>query len=54
MDQENLINKTIEFVKNTLKNAEGGHDWWHIYRVWKLSKKISQNENVDTLVVECS
>ena len=29
-----LINNTIDFVKKTLKDAEGGHDWWHIYRVW--------------------
>lgn len=29
-----LINTTIDFVKTTLANAEGGHDWWHIYRVW--------------------
>jgi len=50
---ETLINNTIEFVKQTLANAEGGHDWWHIYRVWQLSKQIaSKEENVDLMIVE--
>lgn len=47
-----IINKTIEFVKKTLKDAEWGHDWFHIYRVWNNSKNIWENENVDMLVVE--
>lgn len=52
MDQWTLITKTVEFVKESLKNAEGGHDWWHIYRVWRLANKIAKNEKVDSLVVE--
>lgn len=52
MDTENIVNKTILFVKETLKNAEGGHDWWHIYRVWKTSKHIAKTENVNLLIVE--
>jgi len=44
--------KTIEFVKISLADAEGGHDWWHIYRVWKTASHIAQNENVDMFVVE--
>lgn len=52
MDQDQIIQKTIDYVKKELRDAEGGHDWWHIYRVWKLSKHIAQQENVDPLVVE--
>lgn len=52
MDQQQIIDKTVNFVKETLANAEGGHDWWHIYRVWKLSKHISKDENVDLFIVE--
>ncbi len=52
MDQETVIQKTIDFVKEVLSDAEGGHDWWHIYRVWKSSKHIAQNEDVDNFVVE--
>jgi len=52
MNQEILIQKTINFVKEVLAYAEGGHDWWHIYRVWKLSKHIAKNENVNMFIVE--
>ena len=52
MNQEVVIQKTIDFVKETLANAEGGHDWWHIYRVWKSAKHIAQKEDVDLFVVE--
>jgi len=46
------IEKTITYVKKKLANAEGGHDWWHIERVWKSAKKIAETENVNLLVVE--
>ena len=52
MDQETIIQKTADFVKEVLSDAEGGHDWWHIYRVWKLSKHIAKTENVDMFIVE--
>ena len=46
------IEKTITYVKQKLANAEGGHDWWHIERVWKSAKKIAETENVNLLVIE--
>ncbi len=46
------IQKTESFVKQTLQNAESGHDWWHILRVWNNAKLIAQTEKVDLLVVE--
>jgi len=52
MNNETLIEQTVIFVKQTLAGAEGGHDWWHIYRVWQLSKLIAKTENVSMLVVE--
>ncbi len=52
MDNPDLIDKTVSFVKSTLKNAEGGHDWWHIYRVWNNAKLIAKTEEADILVVE--
>ena len=52
MNKDVIIQKTIEYVKETLKDAEGGHDWWHIFRVWRLSKLIATKENVDVLIVE--
>lgn len=52
MDKQITIQKTIDFVKTSLSDAEGGHDWWHIYRVWKTARHIAQIENVDLFVVE--
>jgi uncharacterized protein len=49
---ENIINNTIQFVKQQLGNAEGGHDWFHIERVYKNSILIAKNENCDELVVK--
>ena len=47
-----IIDKTILFVKEQLKNAEGGHDWFHIERVYKNSLLISSNEICDLEVVQ--
>lgn len=47
-----LIEKTVEFVKEKLEGAEAGHDWFHIERVWKLSKKIAVTEHCNEEVVE--
>lgn len=52
MNQDQIISQTIDFVKQTLQNAEGGHDWWHIYRVWKSSKTLAEKEEVNLFVVE--
>jgi uncharacterized protein len=52
MNQETVIQKTIDFAKEVLSDAEGGHDWWHIFRVWKLSKHIAQTEKVNMFIVE--
>ena len=51
MNKEKIITATIAFVKKELKNAEGGHDWFHIARVFKNSILISKDEKVDVFVV---
>ncbi|MFV0541999.1 MAG: HD domain-containing protein [Aestuariibaculum sp.] len=51
MNKQEIINKTIVFVKETLKNAEGGHDWFHIERVYKNSLLIAKTEPANTFVV---
>jgi uncharacterized protein len=52
MDHAEIIAQTQSFVRNTLQNAEGGHDWWHIHRVWTNAKRIAQTEQADLLTVE--
>lgn len=52
MTNQNLINDTIAFVKKELENAEGGHDWFHIERVYKNAVLIANGENCDILIVQ--
>jgi len=47
-----LIDNTILFVKQKLSNAEGGHDWFHIERVYKNALQIAKKENCDLQVVK--
>ena len=51
MSQAEIIENTQNFVKQTLRNAEGGHDWFHIQRVLKNAQHIAINENVDNFIV---
>ena len=51
---KNHITLTINFVKEKLERAEAGHDWFHIERVWKLSKKIAEKEGGNLEVIELS
>lgn len=47
-----LIDKTILFVKQQLQNAEGGHDWFHIERVYKNALLIAENEVCNLEIVK--
>lgn len=46
-----LIEKTKDFARETLKNAEGGHDWFHTLRVYNNALHIANTEDVDEEVV---
>lgn len=52
MSNSDLINKTIAFVKEKLNDAEGGHDWFHIERVYKNALLIAKDTDCDLLVVQ--
>lgn len=47
----NQIDQTITYVKNALQNAESGHDWFHIERVYNTSLKIAEQEGEANLTV---
>lgn len=51
MKESEIVEKTIAFVKETLKEAEGGHDWFHIQRVYLNAEQIARGEDADFLVV---
>jgi uncharacterized protein len=47
-----VIDNTILFVKQKLENAEAGHDWFHIERVFKNALLIVQHEECDIDIVK--
>jgi uncharacterized protein len=52
MIHEEIITRTVDYVRSTLLHAEGGHDWHHINRVWNTAREIASHESCDILVVE--
>ncbi|MDX1543365.1 MAG: HD domain-containing protein [Christiangramia sp.] len=52
MSGNSVVKNTIQFVKKTLKDAEGGHDWFHIQRVLNNSRLIAKGEKCNMLIVE--
>ena len=51
MTNNSIIEATKNYVRATLKDAEGGHDWFHTLRVYHNAILISKGEKVDALAV---
>ena len=51
MSDEQLVAAVAEKVKAKLEGEGSGHDWWHIYRVWKMAERIGREEGADMFVV---
>ncbi|MCH4552026.1 HD domain-containing protein [Aestuariibaculum lutulentum] len=52
MNNDNIITVTKAFVKDTLEDAEGGHDWFHTLRVYNNAVLIAKQEPVNLFVVQ--
>lgn len=50
-NMENIIDKTLEYVKKIFENDFSGHDYYHTLRVYNLAKYISNFEKCDTELV---
>ncbi len=51
MDGEKLISAVANEVQERLAEESSGHDWWHVYRVWKMAQHIGKEEGADMLIV---
>lgn len=49
--ENQLIELTRNFVKKQLENAEAGHDWFHIERVYNLAVYIAKAEGLKDLLI---
>jgi len=50
--QKSILSATENYIRQTFETECSGHDWWHIYRVWKLAVQIQKNEGGDLFIVE--
>lgn len=50
----NLIPSVMEDTRRWYAADSSGHDWWHIYRVWKLSGHIAREEHSNEHVTALS
>ena len=47
-----LVKKAAEYVKKKLYGEPTGHDWYHVQRVWKMSKRLQAEEGGDVQIIE--
>ena len=52
MNQQEILQKTADYVKQEFSDDSSGHDWWHIYRVWKNAITICEHEKADSFIVQ--
>ncbi len=52
MPDDEIVQRTASHVRSLLSGDGSGHDWWHIFRVWTIAKRIGAEEPVDMVVVE--
>lgn len=52
MNKKIAITKTVDFIKNRFSGESSGHDWWHVYRVWRNAVYIEKFEKADLFVIE--
>lgn len=52
MNKRKIIENTVKYAREKLRGESSGHDWWHVYRVWKMAKNIGQKEKADMFVIE--
>ncbi len=50
--QQDIIQKTVEYIKQEFGDDSSGHDWWHIYRVWKMAITICEQEKANVFIVQ--
>ncbi len=53
MKNEEAIERTKIFVRHNMEDyKDAAHDWFHIERVWRMAKRIAQEERADMFIIE--
>src|SRR5260221_13221903 len=48
----NIIQDTANFVRRQLDHETSGHDWWHIFRVWRTAQRLAKTEPCNHFILE--
>lgn len=51
-EKKEIIRKVIKFMEKRLEDDYSGHDWWHVWRVWRTAQYLSKFIKVNKFVVE--
>src|SRR5690349_20381931 len=49
---QDVIDQAASHIRRLFANEGSGHDWWHIYRVWKMAIRLAETEGADLYVVQ--
>lgn len=52
MGVPDLIERAAEHIRGLLAADASGHDWWHIWRVWRTARWLAKREGADVAVCE--
>ena len=52
MTQQDILQKTADYIHQEFSDDSSGHDWWHIYRVWQNAITICEYEKGDAFIVQ--
>jgi len=39
-----LVTQAAAAVKKAMEGEGSGHDWWHVWRVWRLAERVARTE----------
>lgn len=39
-----LVTRTAAAVRRAMEGEGSGHDWWHVWRVWRLATRLAKTE----------
>ncbi len=50
-NDDQLVQSIADDVRARMA-GDSSHDWWHVWRVWQLARRLAAEEGADTFVVE--
>jgi uncharacterized protein len=52
MERHDHVQALARRVQEAFAADAGGHDWWHVWRVWQMARRLALAEGADVYLVE--